>query len=138
MTDLTPEYRQLLQQALDAYSVHQSELKASADLKISRGTLQQRLRRARQLGFTPTKGLDKHGSPKVLVEKIKRLEAELKASSQRSTDMDITRNIDLLSSVRKETGSTAISQQSGTLEVGYVFKGDSFTHIGTSCMSCRM
>jgi outer membrane lipase/esterase len=45
-----------------------------------------------------------------------------------STDMDITRNIDLLSSVRKETGSTAISQQSGTLEVGYVFKGDSFTH----------
>ncbi len=45
-----------------------------------------------------------------------------------STDMDISRNIDLLSSVRKETGSTAISQQSGTLEVGYVFKGDSFTH----------
>jgi outer membrane lipase/esterase len=45
-----------------------------------------------------------------------------------STDMDITRNIDLLSSVRKETGSTAISQQSGTLEVGYVFKADSFTH----------
>lgn len=45
-----------------------------------------------------------------------------------STDMDITRNIDMLASVRKETGSTAISQQSGTLEVGYVFKGDRFTH----------
>ncbi|MEY3516807.1 MAG: hypothetical protein RIS67_1024 [Pseudomonadota bacterium] len=45
-----------------------------------------------------------------------------------STDMDITRNIDLQATVRKETGSTAISQQSGTLEVGYVFKGDSFTH----------
>ena len=50
------------------------------------------------------------------------------ALSGGSTDMDITRNIDLQASVRKETGSTAISQQSGTLEVGYVFKGDSFTH----------
>jgi outer membrane lipase/esterase len=45
-----------------------------------------------------------------------------------STDMDIKRNIDLLSSTRTETGSTGISHQSGTLEVGYVFKSENFKH----------
>ena len=45
-----------------------------------------------------------------------------------STDTDISRNINLGASVRTEKGSTGISQQSGTLEVGYVFKGESFTH----------
>lgn len=45
-----------------------------------------------------------------------------------STDMDIKRNIDMLSTVRTETGSTGISHQSGTLEVGYVFKGENIKH----------
>jgi outer membrane lipase/esterase len=45
-----------------------------------------------------------------------------------SNDMDIDRSIDLGASTRTETGSTSVSQQVGTLEVGYVFKGDSFTH----------
>jgi outer membrane lipase/esterase len=45
-----------------------------------------------------------------------------------SNDMDIDRRIDQLSSTRTETGSTSISQQVGTLEIGYVFKGDNFTH----------
>lgn len=45
-----------------------------------------------------------------------------------NTDMDISRNIDLLSSIRKETGNTGISQQSGTLEVGYLFKAEHFSH----------
>lgn len=50
------------------------------------------------------------------------------ALSGGSTDMDIRRNIDMLSFTRVETGSTGISHQSGTLEVGYSFKGDAFTH----------
>lgn len=45
-----------------------------------------------------------------------------------STDTDISRNIDLDASIRTEKGSTGISQQSGTLEIGYVFKGENFTH----------
>lgn len=50
------------------------------------------------------------------------------ALSGGSTDMDIRRSINMNASTRVETGNTGISHQSGTLEVGYVFKGDSFTH----------
>lgn len=50
------------------------------------------------------------------------------ALSGGSTDMDISRNIDLLGSTRVETGSTGISHQSGRAEIGYVFKGENFKH----------
>ncbi len=45
-----------------------------------------------------------------------------------STDTDISRKISLGATVRTEQGNTGISQQMGTLEVGYVFKGENFTH----------
>lgn len=45
-----------------------------------------------------------------------------------NTDMDISRRIDLGASTRTEEGNTGISQQIGSLEVGYVFKGDTFSH----------
>ena len=45
-----------------------------------------------------------------------------------NTDMDISRRIDLGASTRTEEGNTGISQQIGSLEVGYVFKGENFTH----------
>lgn len=45
-----------------------------------------------------------------------------------STDMQINRNIDLGASTRRESGSSGISQQTGALEVGYVFKADNFSH----------
>lgn len=50
------------------------------------------------------------------------------ALSGGSTDMDISRNINLLASTRVETGSTGISHQSGRAEIGYVFKGENFKH----------
>ena len=50
------------------------------------------------------------------------------ALSGGSTDMDISRNIDLLASTRVETGSTGISHQSGRAEIGYVFKGENVKH----------
>lgn len=50
------------------------------------------------------------------------------ALSGGSTDMDISRNIDLLGSTRVETGSTGISHQSGRAEVGYVFTGENVKH----------
>lgn len=50
------------------------------------------------------------------------------ALSGGSTDMEISRNIDLLASTRVETGSTGISHQSGRAEIGYVFKGENFKH----------
>lgn len=45
-----------------------------------------------------------------------------------NTDMDITRNIDQLSSTRKEVGNTSVSQTSAMFEVGYQFKYESFRH----------
>lgn len=45
-----------------------------------------------------------------------------------TTDMDITRSIDLLSSTRKETGNTSVDQSSAIFELGYQFKADSFRH----------
>lgn len=50
------------------------------------------------------------------------------ALSGGSTDMDISRNIDLLASTRVETGSTGISHQSGRAEIGYMFKGENVKH----------
>lgn len=45
-----------------------------------------------------------------------------------STDMDITRSIDLLSSTRRETGNTSVSQSSAQFEIGYQFKAENFRH----------
>ena len=45
-----------------------------------------------------------------------------------NTDMEIRRNIVLGPSVRKESGSTGIGQLSGSAELGYLFKGENFTH----------
>ena len=45
-----------------------------------------------------------------------------------NTDMEIRRNIFLGSAVRKESGSTGIGQLSGSAELGYLFKGENFTH----------
>ena len=84
---------QLLQQSLDAYSLHQSEIKASASLGISRSTLQTRLNRARSLKMIPTSGLNDKGAPKDLAAKVKRLEAELKASERTSSDLDVIKGV---------------------------------------------
>lgn len=84
---------QLLQAALDAYSLYQSELKAAKALGIPRPTLQGRLERARNADMKPTTGLDAQGSPKVLSAKIKRLESELKAAERRGSDSDIIKGI---------------------------------------------
>jgi outer membrane lipase/esterase len=45
-----------------------------------------------------------------------------------TTDMDITRNIDQLSSIRRETGNTSVDQTSAIFEAGYQFKYESFRH----------
>ena len=45
-----------------------------------------------------------------------------------STDMDITRSINLNGSVRKEKGNTSVDQSSAIFELGYQFKADSFRH----------
>ncbi|MBP7370513.1 MAG: autotransporter domain-containing protein [Arenimonas sp.] len=45
-----------------------------------------------------------------------------------NTDMEIRRNIFLGPSVRRETGNTGISQLSGSAELGYLFKGENYTH----------
>ncbi len=45
-----------------------------------------------------------------------------------TTDMDITRSIDQLSSTRRETGNTSVDQSSAIFELGYQFKTDSFRH----------
>lgn len=45
-----------------------------------------------------------------------------------TTDMDITRSINLQSSVRRETGNTSVDQSSASFELGYQFKADTFRH----------
>lgn len=45
-----------------------------------------------------------------------------------TTDMDITRSIDLLSSTRKESGNTTVDQTSAAFELGYQFKSETFRH----------
>ncbi len=45
-----------------------------------------------------------------------------------TTDMDITRSIDLLSSTRKESGNTTVDQSSASFELGYQFKSETYRH----------
>lgn len=45
-----------------------------------------------------------------------------------NTDMDISRNIFMGPTTRVEQGNTGITQQIGSLEAGYVFKAENFTH----------
>ena len=45
-----------------------------------------------------------------------------------TTDMDITRSIDLQSSTRRESGNTSVDQSSASFELGYQFKADTFRH----------
>ena len=45
-----------------------------------------------------------------------------------TTDMDITRSIDMLSSTRRESGNTSVDQSSAIFELGYQFKADAFSH----------
>lgn len=45
-----------------------------------------------------------------------------------STDMDISRTIDLLSSTRTEQGNTSVDQTSAIFELGYQFKSESYRH----------
>ncbi len=45
-----------------------------------------------------------------------------------STDMEISRNINLNGSIRKETGDTSIDQTSAIFELGYQFKADTVSH----------
>lgn len=85
--------RKALQDAMDAYSLYQSEIKGAQHLNISRSTLQTRLNRARALGITPTAGLDSRGSPKDLAAKVRRLEAELKARDRVSNDLEIIKGV---------------------------------------------
>jgi hypothetical protein len=88
-----PSDIQKYQAALDMYALLQSEQRAADELGIPRPTMQGRLARARALKLVPAQGLDDHGSPKVLAAKVKQLEAALKASSQRSTDLDIIKGV---------------------------------------------
>ena len=45
-----------------------------------------------------------------------------------NTDIEIQRNIVLGPSIRRENGSTGVSQLSGTAELGWLFKGENYSH----------
>jgi predicted phosphodiesterase len=81
----------LLQEALNALHIHGSEVAASAALKIPRGTLQNRLRNARDRGIKPM-GVSPD-DPALLKQQIKTLKSDLKTATAQSSEATAIKQI---------------------------------------------
>jgi hypothetical protein len=82
-----PLSREVLQETIDAYRKEGTLLRAADVLNISRGTLEQRLRRAKKMGML-TEINNPRGVP-ALEEKVRRLEKQLASATKSSADLQI-------------------------------------------------
>jgi len=88
-----PLPRELAQQALDATTIHGSEVKAAAALGLTRNTLQSRIRRAAIYKLKPTAGLVDPRDPAAKDATIRRLESELRRAQATSSEVAAVREI---------------------------------------------